>query len=61
MYKIILPKSCRKELDKINLDYYKRIRLRILELETNPRPPGCIKLSDSDEYRIKKRAIQNAI
>ena len=53
MYEVIIPKSVQKELDKISEIYYLKIRDKIFELETNPRPVGCIKLSDFEEYRIR--------
>jgi mRNA interferase RelE/StbE len=53
MYEVILPKSVQKELDKISDIYYSRIADKIVEMESNPRLIGCLKLSDSDEYRIR--------
>ncbi len=53
VYKIILPKSVCKELDKISGSYYNKIRNKILSMEGNPRMIGCLKLSDSEEYRIR--------
>jgi mRNA interferase RelE/StbE len=53
MYEVLIPKSVQKELDKISDIYYPRIRDKIFEMENNPRPIGSIKLSDSDEYRIR--------
>jgi len=53
MYEVILPKSVQKELDKISDIYYSRISDKIIDLEKHPRTIGCIKLSDSDEYRIR--------
>ncbi|NLO19749.1 MAG: type II toxin-antitoxin system RelE/ParE family toxin [Ignavibacteria bacterium] len=53
MYEIILPKSVQKELDKVADVYYSRISNKIFHLEIEPRPIGCVKLSDNDEYRIR--------
>ncbi len=53
MYKIILPKSARKELDNVDPQRYSTLRSRILELESNPRPAGCVKLTDKSWYRIR--------
>jgi mRNA interferase RelE/StbE len=53
MYEVFIPKSVQKELDKISDIYYSRICQKILEMENNPRLIGSLKLSDTDEYRIK--------
>ena len=53
MYEIFIPKNVQKELDKISYNDYKRIREKILKMELNPRLIGSIKLSDSNEYRVK--------
>lgn len=53
MYKIILPKSARKELDKVDPKRYPALRNKILKLESNPRPAGCLKLTDKNWYRIR--------
>ncbi|MEI6090888.1 MAG: type II toxin-antitoxin system RelE/ParE family toxin [bacterium] len=53
MYEVILPKSVQKELDKTSDIYYSRIADKIVEMETNPRLIGCLKLSDSNEYRLR--------
>jgi mRNA interferase RelE/StbE len=53
MYEVILPKSVQKEFDKISDNYYSRIADKIIELEKNPRTIGSIKLSDTDEYRVR--------
>lgn len=50
VYKIIIKPAARKELEKID----KPIRIRIIEtisaLSGNPRPPGCKKLVNFDNY-----------
>ncbi len=53
MYEIIVPKSVLKELDRISEATYSRIADKILSMEDNPRPAGCLKLSDSEEYRLR--------
>lgn len=58
LYEIIIPKSVQKELDNISDLFYSRIASKILELEKNPRPAGCLKLSDSDEYRLRVGAFR---
>lgn len=58
LYEIIIPKSVQKELDNISEIYYSRIADKIFEMEKNPRPAGCLKLSDSDEYRVRVGAFR---
>lgn len=53
MYEIFIPKNIQKELDKISDSDYKRIYEKILQMELNPRLIGSIKLSDSNEYRVR--------
>jgi mRNA-degrading endonuclease RelE of RelBE toxin-antitoxin system len=38
-YRVILPKSVQKELDRLSDDVANRILTRLTDLETNPRPP----------------------
>ena len=52
-YKIEIKKSAVKELEAIPTKDLKRIIARIQELTDNPRPLGCIKLSDKERYRIR--------
>ncbi len=49
MYEIILPKSTQKEFDRLSNINYSRIADKLFEMENNPRPIGCIKLSDSND------------
>jgi mRNA interferase RelE/StbE len=54
-YKIILTRSAAKEIEGIS--DIKRRRLivdRIASLEIDPRPPGCIKLTGEESYRIRQ-------
>ena len=53
IYDVIIPKSAQKELNKISNIYYDKIADKINSLENNPRPTGSLKLSDSEEYRIR--------
>ena len=52
-YKIEIKKSAVKELEAIPDKELKRIVKRIQNLSDDPRPPGCIKLSDKERYRIR--------
>jgi mRNA interferase RelE/StbE len=52
-YQVILPKSVRKELDRLPDDVAQRILTRLAGLETNPRPAGVKKLKGRDAWRIR--------
>ena len=52
-YRVILPRSVQKELDRLPDDVVKRILTRLSQLETNPRPAGVKKLKGRDAWRIR--------
>ena len=52
-YQVILPKSVRKELDRLPDDVARRILARLAGLETNPRPADVKKLKGRDAWRIR--------
>ena len=52
-YQVILPKSARKELDRLPDDVAGRILARLAGLATNPRPADCKKLKGRDAWRIR--------
>jgi mRNA interferase RelE/StbE len=53
-YTVQLTKQAEKNLLKANKRYLKNLRDAISNLQFNPRPNGCIKLSGSEnEYRIR--------
>lgn len=52
-YKIQIKRSAAKEIKKISKQYLKKILLKIGELADNPRPDGCIKLTNEEKYRIR--------
>ena len=54
MYRVIIDKRAKKEIDKIPILYAKKIALAIYDLEENPRPNGSKKLVGYDNtYRIR--------
>ena len=53
MYKILYSTSVLKELNELDNKEYLRIRDRILALESEPRPVGSLKLTNSDGYRVR--------
>ena len=52
-YRIILPKSVQKELDRLSDEVVKRILARLAGLETNPRPGDVKKLKGRNAWRIR--------
>ena len=53
-YKIEVKKSAVKELSDIPKKDLRRIVARIQALADNPRPPGSIRLSAEERYRIRQ-------
>jgi mRNA interferase RelE/StbE len=51
-YRVILPRSVQKELDRLPDDVVKRILARLSRLEANPRPADVKKLKGRDAWRI---------
>ena len=51
-FQVILPKSVRKELDRLPDDIAKRILVRLAGMETNPRPADVKKLKGRHAWRI---------
>ena len=52
-YRVILPRSVQKELDRLPDDVVKRILARLTQLETNPRPSDVKKLKGREAWRIR--------
>ena len=52
-YRVILPRSVQKELDRLPDDVVKRILARLTQLESNPRPADVKKLKGRDAWRIR--------
>ena len=54
-YKILIKRSAARELAAIgSRKDRRRLVQKILSLATDPRPPGCQKLSGSEKYRIRQ-------
>ena len=53
-YNVLIKRSAAKEIEALP----KKDRLRVIDkiqrLATNPRPPGCEKLSGSEKYRLRQ-------
>lgn len=52
-YTILILPSAQKQLDKLPGAVATRIEDKMMELEQDPRPPGCKKLKGRDAYRIR--------
>lgn len=52
-YRVILPKSVQKELDRLPDDVVTRILARLTELEGNPRPADVKKLKGRNAWRTR--------
>jgi mRNA interferase RelE/StbE len=57
-YKILIKPSAVKEIEGIPQKDRQRIAARIQGLPTNPRPPGCEKLSGQDKFRLRQGAYR---
>jgi len=53
MYEVIIEKSVVKQLQKIPLPEYLKIKKALSALAHNPRPHGYLKLKGRDGYRIR--------
>ena len=52
-YRVVLPKTARKALDRLPDEVVTRILDRLAELETNPRPADVKKLKGREAWRIR--------
>jgi mRNA interferase RelE/StbE len=52
-YRVVLPKSVQKIMDRLPDEIVKRILVRLAGLETNPRPPDVKKLKGRNAWRIR--------
>ena len=53
-YSLVVKKSAERELRAIPKTDLRRMTERLRGLRSNPRPPGCEKLSGHDHYRIRQ-------
>ncbi len=54
VYELIVRKSVSTDLRAIPKQDLERILARIAALATDPRPPGCEKLSGLERYRLRQ-------
>ena len=52
-YRVDTPSAVEKEIRHLHPVLKRRVTEAILALEDSPRPHGCKKLVDSDEWRIR--------
>ena len=52
-YRVVIPKSVQKELDRLPDDVLRRILARLAQLETVPRPADVKKLKGHDAWRMR--------
>ena len=52
-YRVIFSRSARKQMERLSGETEIRVLARLSELEANPRPPGCKKLTNRDAWRIR--------
>ena len=53
-YKLVFKKSVAKDLRVLPKQDIARILQKFDELQTNPRPAGCEKLSGQERYRVRQ-------
>ncbi|HEY6057184.1 MAG TPA: type II toxin-antitoxin system RelE/ParE family toxin [Candidatus Limnocylindrales bacterium] len=53
-YRILIKRSAARELEDLPTTDRRRVVTRIQGLATDPRPPGCEKLSGEEKYRIRQ-------
>ena len=53
MYRVTILRRAQKELGALAGEAYTRIRDAIGGLAEDPRPPGCLKLTGRDAWRIR--------
>jgi mRNA interferase RelE/StbE len=52
-YAVFLSPRAERDLDGIRGRTYLRLQAAIDRLSDNPRPRGCLKMANSDEWRIR--------
>ncbi len=57
-YRLTIKPSAAKELEDLPRRDRSRIVRRITQLATDPRPPGCEKLSGYDQYRVRQGRLR---
>lgn len=54
MYRVFLERAAEKDLNRLSSEIHERVITAIRELASDPRPPGCRKLSGGKrDWRIR--------
>ncbi len=53
MYDLFVLPPAQKDLDRLEARSFERIIKMIRSLAGNPRPPGCLKLTSEEGYRLR--------
>ncbi len=53
VYRLRIKPSAEKDLERLRGETWQRVRDALSELRNNPRPAGCVKLTDSPSWRIR--------
>ena len=53
-YSVLIKPSARKDIEALPKPDRRRIIAKIATLSSDPRPPGCEKLSGHDQYRLRQ-------
>ena len=53
MYELFVLPPALKDLDKLEVSAFDRILRKIRALAKDARPPGCLKLTGDDGYRVR--------
>jgi len=52
-YTVLVSPRARRELDELSTQLYQRITSKLIDLENDPRPPGCVKLTGREGWRVR--------
>ena len=53
MYSLKVLPSAQRDLDSLDPPLFQRLKPKLLELPSDPRPQGCVKLTGEEGYRIR--------
>ncbi len=57
-YSVGIKRSAAKELEELPVKDRRRVVARIQLLASDPRPPGCEKLSGEEKYRLRQGSLR---
>lgn len=52
-YSVIVTRPAQRAIDRLSPTQAQRVFAALRALAVDPRPPGCIKLANRDEWRIR--------